>query len=96
MAGATCPEGWCVEASPPAETARAYWLGLGWRIAADGLHATLHQLASGPWAAASSELRAPVSHFGQASAIALFWNLRGSSAFYFFKNCPAFFFSVGN
>lgn len=55
----------------------AHWLGLGWRTAADGVLATLQQLASGPWAAASSELgAAPVYHFGQASATALFWSFR--------------------
>lgn len=97
VAGATCPKGWCVEASPPAETAGAHWLALGWRTAADGVLATLHQLASGPWAAASSELGAELfitlarlqpQHCSGVSGESL--------AFYFFKNHQAFFFSVGN
>lgn len=92
MPHAVCPKGWCVEASPRAETDGAHWLGLGWWTAADGLHATLPSLASGPWGVASSELGAPVSHFGQASPIALFWSFRRELGILFLQEPSSFLF----
>lgn len=95
MSGAACPGGCCVEARPPVETAghliRSDWVGRQlW-----GSMPLCTILAKDHRGLASAELGAPVSHFGQASAIALFWSFGRELGILFFHELSSLLFLHG-